>query len=242
MAKIRPKTGPAASPGIGDTGAAKKKKKVTGKPALSAPGGALDHAKTAADLKKAKTSRTGELLKSKPGAARAAAGKKKPEASKNLRVLIRLVVRRAARFASRALIRMEARIERVATIIQRHHELGYVVRLGNKDDVERDEEIKKAALRLQGLGAGTGGGTPALGRLMERASGLDGNSPASDWATKFNDAGELINEAGQELHDLNTQLAFELQTTAEKMTQAEEDQSAVLKKFEEHADSILNNV
>ncbi len=242
MAKIRPKTGPAASPGIGDTGAAKKKKKVTGKPALSAPGGAPDHAKTAADLAKAKTSRTGELLKSKPGATRAAAGKKKAGASKNPGVLMKLVVRRAARFASRALIRMEARIERVATIIQRHHELGYVVRLSKSDEVERDDAIKKAALRLQELKAGTGGGTPALGRLMERASGLDANSPASDWAAKFMDAGELINEAGKELNDLNTQLALELQTTAEKLTQAEEDRSAVLKKFEENADAILNNV
>jgi len=240
MAKIRPNPGPTATPGTGSVDAGTTKK-VDGKATQSTKAQSPNHAKTAAGLSKAKESRAGKLLGSKPVAARAAAGKKRAAAG-NLGGLMKRVAKRAAGAASRAVFRMEARIERVSTIIQRHHELGYVVRLGSKDDETRDEDIKKAALRLQELRAGSGNGTPALTRLMERASGLDGTSAASDWAAKFKDAGELIDEAGKELNDINTELAFELQTTAEKLTQAEETQSAVLKKFEENAEAILGRV
>lgn len=243
MAKIRPKAGPTATPGAAGADAAKKttKKKVTSKGTPSAPGQSPDPARTAADLAKAKKSRTGKLLESKPGAARAAAAKKKA-AGANLPGLMQRVTRRAAGVATRILVRLEARTQRVHTIIQRHHELGYVVRYGGKDEDHREEEIKKAALRLQELGAGSGNGTPALARLMNRASGLDGKSAAADWAAKFKGAGELIEESGRELHDVNTRLASAMKTAEEELAQAEVTESDVLKKFEESAGAILDEV
>ncbi|NNE06999.1 MAG: hypothetical protein HKN20_00425 [Gemmatimonadetes bacterium] len=243
MAKIRPKAGPTAAPGAGSADAAKapNKKKVKTRGAPSAPGQSTDPAKTAADLSKAKKSRTGKLLEGKPGAARAAAAKKKA-AGANLPGLMQRVRRRAAGLATRFLVRLEARTQRVHTIIQRHHELGYVVRYGGKDEEHREEEIKKAALRLQELGAGSGNGTPALARLMERASGLDGNSGAADWAARFRGAGELIEESGRELHDVNTKLASAMKTAEKELTRDEVTRSDVLNKFRESANAILDEV
>ncbi len=134
------------------------------------------------------------------------------------------------------------RIDRFQNIMQRHTELGYLVRLGGKNDDENDEEIRKAALGLMELKAGAGGASPGLAELMDRVKDLDQNSPAGEFAKQLEGAEELIEQAGQELEELDTQLAHELQTAASKLTEAQTLHGEVNRKFSDAVDRVIGNI
>ncbi len=241
MSKIRPNNKPTAPLRTGKPSASKQIQKRTSEETKPAVDQAPDHGKTAAGFTKSKTSRMGKLIKGKPAAGNRAAVAGKGKA-KNLSGLMKNIVRRTIRIAKRRMARLTLRVDRFNNIMLRHHELGYVVRLGSKHGDENEEEIKKAGLRLKELGAGAGDGSPGLTRLMEQTADLDQNSSPAEWAAKFKDARELIDQTSQELSGLESQLARELQSTEEKLAEAKETQSEILDKFEKNVDSILNNI
>ena len=238
MVKIRPNSNPIPpwKPGDENTKSGNAKEKPTG------AGQAADQAKTAADLTKSKTSRMGKLIGGAGSAAGTAAGAGVRRAGGRAMKAMSAIGARVSAGVRQGLGGVAARVERFQNIMQRHSELGYLVRLGGRNDDENDEEIKKAGLGLQQLNAGAPGGSPALTQLMDRVSGLNQDSAASEWAEQFKGANELIEQSGKELEELDTQLAFQLQTTAADMTQAETAQSEVMKKLSDTMDGVIGNL
>lgn len=247
--KIRPNAKPIPPFGSEISNVAKKGKKNTKTP-LDQAG---DMAKTAADLTKSKTSRLGKLMQGGGEAAGAVAGGVAGAAAGvaegatgaadgTAMQAMQTVLSTAGSAVRQGLSGITSQVDRFQNIVQRHSELGYLTRLGGQNNDENDDEIKKAALGLRELNAGAGGGSPALSQLMDRVKDLNHDSPPSEWAEQFQGAGELMEQTGKELAELNTQFVFELQKAAAEVTQAETASSEVFTKFSDSAESIIGNI
>ncbi|NNE09577.1 MAG: hypothetical protein HKN20_13535 [Gemmatimonadetes bacterium] len=269
MVKIRPNANPIPPWKPGNENAKSGKSKDGQKSALDH---AAEQTKAAAGLTKSKASRMGRLMQRKAGEAGEAAGTAASAAGiaggaaaasagvgaaagvvgaaagvagaaggKAVQAM-QSIASRMSEGMRQGLAGVMPRIDRFQNIMQRHTELGYLVRLGGKSDDENDDEIKRAALALKELRAGSGGGSPALTQLMDRVGDLDQNAPASQFAEQCKGAEEMIEQAGRELEELDGQLAFELQTVASKLTQAETVASEINLKFSEAADRVIGNI